>query len=52
MIGVRITYDPPVSVEEHCKFLQAYDDLYNIMYVIEEDTLTSITYLHLPAQSE
>jgi hypothetical protein len=44
MIGVRITYDPPVSVEDHCKFLQAYDDLYNIMHVLEEDTLTSITY--------
>jgi hypothetical protein len=42
-IGVRITYDPPVSVEEHCKFLEAYDDLYNIAYVLEEDTVTSIT---------
>jgi hypothetical protein len=42
-IGVRITYDPPVSVEEHCKLLQAYDDLYNIAYVLEEDTVTSIT---------
>jgi hypothetical protein len=44
MIGVKITYDPPVSVEEHCKFLQEYDDLYNIMYILEEDTITSITY--------
>jgi hypothetical protein len=50
MIGVKITYDPPVSVEEHCKFLQAYDDLYNIMYVLEEDTLTSITY-HFSAKA-
>jgi hypothetical protein len=43
MIGVRITYDPPISVEDHCKFLQAYDDLYNIIYVLEEDTLISVT---------
>ena len=42
-IGVKITYDSPVSVEEHCKFLQAYDDLYNIAYVLGEDTVTSIT---------
>jgi hypothetical protein len=50
MIGVRITYDPPVSVEDHCKFLQAYEDLYNIMYAIDVDTLTSITY-HFSAKA-
>ena len=49
-LAVRMTYDPPVSVEEHCKFLQAYDDLYNIAYVLEEDTTTSITY-HFSAKA-
>jgi Flp pilus assembly secretin CpaC len=41
-LAVRITFDPPISVEEHCKVLQAYDNLYNIAYVLEEDTTTSI----------